>query len=180
MKARKGSILAVLAIILVAGVFALKVLLEPAEPKKAAETHQETMQETETAPEATQAVEYVTDENWDAMVHVYQIIMDHYDTAESLVASGQEDPSGIVEKAGEIIEYGKNCERGNLLNQEAEKVLYDMVDTADGMLTLIKAGGGEIIEISAAEETEQGGDGEGPEGGEGESGAEGQETEAEG
>lgn len=154
MKAKRGIFIAALAAVLIAGAFASKTLLAQKEPETVVESQQETMQEPETSPEATKALEYVTDENWDAMVRVYRIIADNYDTAKDLVASGQEDPSGTVKKAAELIEYGKECGRDNLLNQEAEEVLRDMVDTADSLLALIEAGGGEVAVESGTDETE--------------------------
>ena len=159
MRVKRGSVLAALAAAMVMSGCGLKAFMDTDAPEKEAKKTQETIQETETAPENTEAMEYVTDENWEAMVRVYQIIMDNYGTAESLVASGQEDASGTVEKAAELIEYGKNCERDSLLDQEAGEVLIEMVDTADKMLDLIKKGGGEIVEITEPAD-EPGGDSE--------------------
>ncbi len=176
MKASKSSVVAVLVAVAIGGVALMVAACSSGKTDKKAETTAATqaVQETETAPEDTEALEYVTDENWETMVHVYRIIMDNYDTAKDLVASGQEDPSDVVQRADDIIEFGKSCERDNLLNQEAEEVLYDMVDTADGMLKLIKDGGGEIVEIPVEEETSVDGQEsqEGAEGAEGAGGAE--------
>lgn len=157
MRVKRGSVLAALAAVMMMSGCGLKAFMNTDTPEKEAKKTQETIQETETAPENTEAVEYVTDENWEAMVRVYQIIMDNYGTAESLVASGQEDPSGSVEKAAELIEYGKNCERDSLLDQEAGEVLLEMVDTAGKMLDLIKKGGGEIVEIAEPADDSSGG-----------------------
>ena len=190
MKASKGSVIAVLALTAAVGGFAVAGFLkQPAkEPEQTTETRNEVQTEAETLPEATEALEYVTDENWDTMVHVYRIIMANSATAEKLVMSGQADPDDVMRRANEIIEFGKGCERDNLLNQEAEVALYNMVEVADDMLTLIKEGGGEIVEVPSAEETEQGSDAEGQEDGIGAEGAdtvadtkaEGRETEAAG
>lgn len=143
MRVKKGTVCAVLAAALVAGGCAAKSSIDKETP---AETTQETVVETETGTEKIEYVEYVSDEDWDNMVHVYRIIMDNYDTAQGLVASGYADPSGIVDKAGELIEYGKACERDNLTAEEAGEKLHEMVDTADGMLDMIKRGGGTIVE----------------------------------
>lgn len=148
MGVRKGTVCAVLAAALVAGGCAAKSSMDK-------ETPAETMVETETGTEEMEYVEYVSDEDWDNMVHVYRIIMDNYDTAQGLVASGYADPSGIVEKAGELIEYGKNCGRDSLTAEEAGEKLEEMVDTADGMLDMIKRGGGTIVGIPVADETEE-------------------------
>lgn len=157
MKALKGSVIAVLALIAAVGGFAVAGFLkQPARaPEQNTETQTEAHAEEETPPKATEALEHVTDENWDTMVHVYRIIMDKSVTVEDLVANGQPDPDDVVRRANEIIEYGKSCERDSLLNQKAEEVLRDMVDVADDMLTLIKEGGGEIIEVSSAKEVGQ-------------------------
>ncbi len=151
MGVRKGTVCAVLVAALVAGGCAAKSSMDKETP---AETTQETVVETETETEEIEYVEYVSDEDWDNMVHVYQIIMDNYDTAQGLVASGYADPSGIVDKAGELIEYGRACERDSLTAEEAGEKLVEMVDTADGMLDMIKRGGGTIVEISVADETD--------------------------
>lgn len=167
MKTSKGAIIAVLTLIAVVGGFAAaEFLKQPAkELEQPTEAQTEVQTEAETPPEATEALEYVTDENWDTMVHVYHIIMANNTMAEELVKNGQTDPNDVMKRANEIIEFGKGCERENLLNQEAEEVLHDMVDVADDMLALIKEGGGEIVEIPTTKETEQG------------SGAESQESE---
>ena len=147
MRAKKGTVFtmsaALMAAVLVAGGCAVKSSMDQGTP---AETVQETVVETETETEEMEYVEYVSDEDWDTMVHVYRIIMDNYETAQNMVASGQADPSGIVDKAGELIEYGKACERDSLTAEEAGEKLVEMVDTADGMLDMIKRGGGTIVE----------------------------------
>lgn len=159
MKASKGLVLTVLTGVAVAGVVLLAVACSSGKTDKKAETTAATqaVQETEATIEGTEALEYVTDENWEAMVHTYRIIVDNYEKAKGLVTSGQADPSNIVQRANEIVEFGKICERDNLLNQKAEEVLADMIDTADGMLKLIKAGGREIVETPVANETSQDG-----------------------
>ena len=117
-----------------------------------AETAQGAVAEIETGIGTVEYVEYVSDEDWDVMLHVYRIIMDNYETAQGLVDAGQSDPSGILEKAGELIEYGKGCGRDGLTAEEAGEKLREMVDTADGMLNLIERGGGTVVGIPAAEE----------------------------
>lgn len=151
MRVKKGTVYAVLVAALVAGGCAAKSSMDKETPP---ETAQETVVETETGTEEMEYVEYVSDEDWDNMVHVYQIIMDNYDTAQGLVDSGYVDPSGIVEKAGELIEYGKNCGRDSLTAEEAGEKLEEMVDTADGMLDMIKRGGGTIVEVPVDDETD--------------------------
>ena len=143
MRVRKGTVCAVLAAALVAGGCAAKSSMDKETPS---EITQETVVETETETEEMEYVECVSDEDWDNMIHVYRIIMDNYETAQGMVASGQADPSGIVDKAGELIEYGKACERDSLTAEEAGEKLVEMVDTADGMLDMIKRGGGTIVE----------------------------------
>ena len=154
MRVRKGTVCAVLAAALVAGGCAAKSSMDKETPS---EITQETVVETETETEEMEYVEYVSDEDWDNMIHVYRIIMDNYDTAQGLVASGYADPTGIVDKAGELIEYGKACERDSLTAEEAGEKLVEMVDTADGMLDMIKRGGGTIVEPP----TDDGADAEG-------------------
>lgn len=154
MRAKRSTICAILVAALVAGGCAQgsSVKLEAVtEPETEAVMVTETGTETEAGTEDTGYVEYVSDEDWDTMVQVYRIIMDNYETAQGLVDAGQPDPSGIVEKAGELIEYGKACGRDGLTAEEAGEKLHEMVDTADSMLNLIQQGGGEIVEIPAAE-----------------------------
>lgn len=154
MRIRKGTACSVMLAAALTAVVAGGCALKPSADKEPhTEAAQETVMETETetGAEETEYVEYVSDEDWDAMVHVYRIIMDNYGTAQGLVDSGYADPSGIVEKAGELIEYGKGCERDGLTAEEAGEKLYEMVDTADGMLDLIKQGGGTIVEIPVSE-----------------------------
>ncbi len=143
MRARKGTVCAILAVALAAGGCAMK-------PSMDKETPAETAEETVMEMGEMEYVEYVSDEDWDTMIHVYKIIMDNYGAAQGLVASGQADPSGIVGKAEELIEYGKACERDGLTAEEAGEKLREMVDTADGMLGLIRQGGGTVVEIPAA------------------------------
>ena len=107
-------------------------------PSMDKETPAETAEETVMEMGEMEYVEYVSDEDWDTMVHVYKIIMDNYGTAQGLVA------------AEELIEYGKACERDGLTAEEAGEKLREMVDTADGMLGLIRQGGGPVVEIPAA------------------------------
>ena len=100
MRVRKGMVCAVLVAALVAGGCVAKSSMDKETP---AETTQETVVETEIGTEEIEYVEYVSDEDWDNMVHVYRIIMENYDTAKGLVDSGYADPSGLVDKAGELI-----------------------------------------------------------------------------
>ena len=151
MRVRKGMVCAVLVAALVAGGCVAKSSMDKETP---AETTQETVVETEIGTEEIEYVEYVSDEDWDNMVHVYRIIMENYDTAQGLVDSGYADPSGLVDKAGELIEYGKACERDSLTAEEAGEKLEEMVDTADGMLDMIKRGGGTIVETPVDDETD--------------------------
>ncbi len=151
MRVRKGMVCAVLVAALVAGGCVAKSSMDKETP---AETTQETVVETEIGTEEIEYVEYVSDEDWDNMVHVYRIIMENYDTAQGLVDSGYADPSGLVDKAGELIEYGKACERDSLTAEEAGEKLEEMVDTADGMLDMIKLGGGTIVETPVDDETD--------------------------
>lgn len=155
MRIRKGTACSVMLAAALAAVAAGGCALKPSADKELqTEAAQETVMEmeTETGVEETEYVEYVSDEDWNAMVHVYRIIMDNYGTAQGLVDSGYADPSGIVEKAGELIEYGKGCERDSLTAEEAGEKLYEMVDTADDMLDMIKRGGGTIVEIPSDKE----------------------------
>lgn len=158
MRARKGTVCAVLVAALVVGGCAAKSSMDM-DKEAPAETVQETVTETEMGTEEVEYVEYVSDEDWDTMVHVYRIIMNNYDTAHGLVASGQADSSGIVDKAGELIEYGKACERDNLTAEEAREKLEEMVNIADGMLDMIKRGGGMIVEIPVDDKTDAEGTG---------------------
>lgn len=175
MRATKGTVCTisavVMAAVLAAGGCAAKSSMDKETP---AENTQETVVETETGTEEMEYVEYVSDEDWDTMVHVYRIIMDNYETAQNMVASGQADPSGIVDKAGELIEYGKACERDSLTAEEAGEKLEEMVNTADGMLDLIKRGGGTIVEIPVDDGT----DAEGTDAGSGAAGAASEGTES--
>lgn len=119
MRAGKGTVCAILAVALAAGGCA-KSSMDKETPAETAEEIVMEMGEME-------YVEYVSDEDWDTMVHVYKIIMDNYGAAQGLVASGQADPSGLVDKAEELIEYGKACERDGLTAEEAGEKLSEMV-----------------------------------------------------
>ena len=117
-----------------------------------AQLQETTVSETQTQETTTvspEPVKYVSDEDWDALVKVYQILEKNYGNAGSIVSSGQatgaDNPEEILKKAEELIEYGKTCGKEDLTSAESNELLISMVDTADKMLSMIEKSGGTII-----------------------------------
>lgn len=115
-----------------------------------------TIPETSAAP--TEAEEYVSDEDWDALVRAYRILERNFTNAEDILLSGQatgsDNPEEVVATARELLEYGKTCGKEDLLSSEADELLADMVDAADGMLSMIERSGGTVITEQEAGNTE--------------------------
>lgn len=94
-----------------------------------------------TIAQETEYVEYVSDEDWNNMVKVYNILNNNFPAAKELLNSGVTTGDGnaqeIIKKAEETIEFGKTCEREGLTSDEALMILDDMVTTTDALLALL-------------------------------------------
>lgn len=152
MKSSKGAVAAGLIVAAVAvTVFCVGVLRKKPDSGETQAVYMETQTTAETTAEA---LEYVTDANWNAMLKAYKSIAANLGEARRLVDTGLADPTGLVSRAAELVEYGKTCDRDNLLNDEAEKVLKEMQYTADRLTEMIHAGGGETANAAETEATE--------------------------
>lgn len=100
------------------------------------------------------ALEYVTEARWNAMITAYRMITANIGEAERLAESGMKDPDGTIAHAEELVEFGRECDRSQLLDSDAERMLSDMEDTAGRLADMITAAGGIAADASEAQETE--------------------------
>lgn len=136
---RKIAIIGIAAVLFLGG-------CRDAQLQETTESETQTQEITTVSPET---VEYVSDEDWNTLVKVYQIIERNFGNAGTIISSGQatgaDNPEEILKKAEELIEYGKTCGKEDLTSAEANELLISMVDTADKMLAMIEKSGGTII-----------------------------------
>ena len=151
MKTSKGAVAAGLIVAAVAGtVFCVGVLQKEPDSRETQAVYVETQPIEETTAEA---LEYVTDANWNALLKAYKSIAANLGEAKRLADTGLADPDGVVSRAAELVEYEKTCDRDNLLNDEAERILKEMENTADKLADMIHTGGGETANAVETETT---------------------------
>lgn len=111
-----------------------------------------------TKTQETEYVEYVSDEDWNNLIKVYNILRNNYPAAKELlnsgVTKGSENAQEIIKKAEETLEFGKTCEREGLTSEEAFMILDEMVTTTDSLLALLVDNDIPLYEETTEPETE--------------------------
>lgn len=148
MRTTKGAIFIGCAAVAVAGAICLACVLRKG--PELSDT-QATAEAQESAVETAAMLEYVTDENWDALLEAYKAIESNLDKAKAMTGAGLADPNRVVERASELLESGKNCERDSLLNSEAQELLGEMESVAGELKAILYAGGNEPVDASINE-----------------------------
>lgn len=115
----------------------------------------ETNASTEAAvTESTTAREPVSEETWSWLVQTYKLLEANYETGQKLVEDGlatqTEDPEEVVAEAKRLLDYGEQCGKEDMLEEDGQDLLYDMVSASNRLMDLIEKNGGTAVTMDEA------------------------------
>lgn len=115
----------------------------------------ETNASTEVAvTESTTAREPVSEETWSWLVQTYKLLEANYETGQKLVEDGlatqTEDPEEVVAEAKRLLDYGEQCGKEDMLEEDGQDLLYDMVSASNRLMDLIEKNGGTAVTMDEA------------------------------
>lgn len=115
----------------------------------------ETNASTEAAvTESTTAREPISEETWSWLVQTYKLLEANYETGQKLVEDGlatqTEDPEEVVAEAKRLLDYGEQCGKEDMLEEDGQDLLYDMVSTSNRLMDLIEKNGGTAVTMDEA------------------------------
>lgn len=115
----------------------------------------ETNASTEAAvTESTTAREPVSEETWSWLVQTYKLLEANYETGQKLVEDGlatqTEDPEEVVAEAKRLLDYGAQCGKEDMLEEDGQDLLYDMVSASNRLMDLIEKNGGTAVTMDEA------------------------------
>ena len=115
----------------------------------------ETNASTEAAvTESTTAREPISGETWSWLVQTYKLLEANYETGQKLVEDGlatqTEDPEEVVAEAKRLLDYGEQCGKEDMLEEDGQDLLYDMVSASNRLMDLIEKNGGTAVTMDEA------------------------------
>lgn len=115
----------------------------------------ETNASTEAAvTESTTAREPISEETWSWLVQTYKLLEANYETGQKLVEDGlatqTEDPEEVVAEAKRLLDYGEQCGKEDMLEEDGQGLLYDMVSASNRLMDLIEKNGGTAVTMDEA------------------------------
>lgn len=115
----------------------------------------ETNASTEAAvTESTTAREPISEETWSWLVQTYKLLEANYETGQKLVEDGlatqTEDPEEVVAEAKRLLDYGAQCGKEDMLEEDGQDLLYDMVSASNRLMDLIEKNGGTAVTMDEA------------------------------
>lgn len=115
----------------------------------------ETNASTEAAvTESTTAREPISEETWSWLVQTYKLLEANYETGQKLVEDGlatqTEDPEEVVAEAKRLLDYGEQCGKEDMLEEDGQDLLYDMVSASNRLMDLIEKNGGTAVTMDEA------------------------------
>lgn len=115
----------------------------------------ETNASTEAAvTESTTAREPISEETWSWLVQTYKLLEANYETGQKLVEDGlatqTEDPEEVVAEAKRLLDYGEQCGKEDMLEEDGQDLLYDMVSASNRLMDLIEKNGGTAVTMDKA------------------------------
>lgn len=112
-------------------------------------TQSQSVSSTEVTISTTTAAVPVSDDEWNDLTEVYDIIADNYINAQNIVdtlgVNASDKQRELVKKAADLVEFGKVCEREGLTGEEARNILDDMITTSEDLLALLLENGIEPV-----------------------------------
>lgn len=104
--------------------------------------------------ESTTAREPVSEETWSWLVQTYKLLEANYETGQKLVEDGlatqTEDPEEVVAEAKRLLDYGEQCGKEDMLEEDGQDLLYDMVSASNRLMDLIEKNGGTAVTMDEA------------------------------
>ncbi|WP_270232558.1 hypothetical protein [Clostridium fessum] len=115
----------------------------------------ETNASTEAAvTESTTAREPISEKTWSWLVQTYKLLEANYETGQKLVEDGlatqTEDPEEVVAEAKRLLDYGEQCGKEDMLEEDGQDLLYDMVSASNRLMDLIEKNGGTAVTMDEA------------------------------
>lgn len=115
--------------------------------------------ETDTSTEAVvtesaTAREPVSEETWSWLVQTYKLLEANYEIGQKLVEDGlatqTEDPEEVVAEAKRLLDYGEQCGKEDMVEEDGQDLLYDMVSASNRLMDLIEKNGGTVVTMDEA------------------------------
>lgn len=100
------------------------------------------------------AREPVSEETWSWLVQTYKLLEANYEIGQKLVEDGlatqTEDPEEVVAEAKHLLDYGEQCGKEDMMEEDGQDLLYDMVSASNRLMDLIEKNGGTAITMDEA------------------------------
>lgn len=107
-----------------------------------------------TVTESATAREPVSEETWSWLVQTYKLLEANYETGQKLVEDGlatqTEDPEEVVAEAKRLLDYGEQCGKEDMMEEDGQDLLYDMVSASNRLMDLIEKNGGVAVTMDEA------------------------------
>lgn len=104
--------------------------------------------------ESATAREPISEETWSWLVQTYKLLEANYETGQKLVEDGlatqTEDPEEVVAEAKRLLDYGEQCGKEDMMEEDGQDLLYDMVSASNRLMDLIEKNGGTAITMDEA------------------------------
>ena len=104
--------------------------------------------------ESATAREPVSEETWSWLVQTYKLLEANYETGQKLVEDGlatqTEDPEEVVAEAKRLLDYGEQCGKEDMMEEDGQDLLYDMVSASNRLMDLIEKNGGAAVTMDEA------------------------------
>lgn len=99
--------------------------------------------------ESVTASEPVSEETWSWLVQTYQLLRANYENGQQLVENGlatqTEDPEEVIAEAKRLLDYGEQCGKEDMMEEDGQDLLYDMVNASNRLMDLIEKNGGTVV-----------------------------------
>lgn len=107
-----------------------------------------------TVTESATVREPVSEETRSWLVQTYKLLEANYETGQKLVEDGlatqTEDPEEVVAEAKRLLDYGEQCGKEDMMEEDGQDLLYDMVSASNRLMDLIEKNGGTAVTMDEA------------------------------
>ena len=93
-------------------------------------------------------------------MQTYKLLAANYENGSQLVESGlatqTENPEEVIAEAKRLLDYGEQCGKEDMMEADAQDLLYDMVNASNRLMDLIEKNGGKVVtmdEVNSKEAT---------------------------
>ena len=104
--------------------------------------------------EGATAREPISEETWSWLVQTYKLLEANYETGQKLVEDGlatqTEDPEEVIAEAKRLLDYGEQCGKEDMMEEDGQDLLYDMVSASNRLMDLIEKNGGTAVTMDEA------------------------------